>query len=594
MAAFCFVLAFVAFPSKQSFGEIFDVPGDRAQTIGEAVRLAERSADSSNVIEVATGNYTESLTVWEGLNVTKSLTIRGKEGAKVLIRAASSEALITIQGAASDVVLERLILKTAGKAIQINTSGRVFLRNLVIIQASTAVDCSGTTASGTTINHVTFYQVTNGVNCPSSPITITNNIFSTIAGTPIAPFSVSGATVQFNLFWACTGPEGTRGTDLVMPNVGDDLNPQFVDTNNDDFHVQEGSAAINKAQGGEEDVGAYGGLVAAASVPFPPDKPTVSCGDPNATTCKVTWKRNLDYSVDGYVVHSSAPSAPNPNYGTTTQVTNLAGGCAVSSTPPPVCTGVVGSLPDTGTTPSDPSAPSARFGDSKVQLSWPAVTGATTYEVYVETDSNLVGTGTPDFTVSSPAWTVENLTNGIPYYFAVRAVNQPTFYAAVTSIQGDFSGTATLKVSELSVAADPKTYGTASSSNLSPTVSATPQPVVGFPPLEDNGGCFIATAAYGSSLAPQVDVLRAFREHYLRPYRPGRAVIRLYETWSPPLADVIRTSDTLRMAIRAMLWPVVGSAWIAVYGPWWMILLIAGVAIAMMCVLMKWRGVARA
>ncbi len=33
--------------------------------------------------------------------------------------------------------------------------------------------------------------------------------------------------------------------------------------------------------------------------------------------------------------------------------------------------------------------------------------------------------------------------------------------------------------------------------------------VVGFPRLEDTGGCFIATAAYGSAMAPEVDALRA-------------------------------------------------------------------------------------
>jgi hypothetical protein len=215
--------------------------------------------------------------------------------------------------------------------------------------------------------------------------------------------------------------------------------------------------------------------------------------------------------------------------------------------------------------------------------------------VYVATDANAIDPDAPDFAVSVPTKTVENLTNGVPYFFAVRAVSQPTFYAAVKSVYGALSGTVTVGVSELSVPADPVVYGTANFSGLSPAVSATPQPVVGFPPLEDNGGCFIATAAYGSSLAPQVGVLRAFREHYLRPYVPGRAVIRLYETLSPPLADAIRTSDALRLVVRAILWPIVGSAWIAVYAPWWMLLLIAGLAAALVWHIVTRRpGVARA
>jgi hypothetical protein len=187
------------------------------------------------------------------------------------------------------------------------------------------------------------------------------------------------------------------------------------------------------------------------------------------------------------------------------------------------------------------------------------------------------------------------LINGTEYFFAVTAVNQPVFNAAVKSAYEPLSATATSGVSELSEPADPVAYGTARVSGPSPTVSATPQPVIGFPPLEDNGGCFIATAAYGSALAPQVDVLRAFREHYLRPYGPGRAMIRLYETLSPPLADAIRSSDASRLVVRAILWPVVGSAWIAVYGPWWVILMIAGAgATLVLLVLMRRRGDARA
>jgi hypothetical protein len=49
--------------------------------------------------------------------------------------------------------------------------------------------------------------------------------------------------------------------------------------------------------------------------------------------------------------------------------------------------------------------------------------------------------------------------------------------------------------------------------------------------------CFIATAAYGSALAPQVVTLRAFRDDRLRQSRLGRWMIDVYERCSPPLAD---------------------------------------------------------
>jgi hypothetical protein len=334
-------------------------------------------------------------------------------------------------------------------------------------------------------------------------------------------------------------------------------------------------------------------LTTQADVPFPPGKPSVSCVSSPAVECSVSWTRNLDHNVVGYLVLSSAPSAPNPDYDQTTPVDNATAQCAVSSDPPPVCSLVVGPLPDTGTAPTDPVTPTARFGDSKVQLDWPAVSGATSYEVYVSTAPGAIVPGTPDFTVSVPGKTVEGLNNGTQYYFAVRAVNQPTFDTAVKSVYGTVSGTVTVGVSELSEPADQVVYGTTVFGALSAEVSTTPQPVLEFPPLEDSGGCFIATAAYGSPLAPQVHVLRTFREHYLRPHALGRIVIRVYETVSPPVAEVIRSSNPLRGVVRAVLWPVVGLAWMTVNGPWWALLLL-GAATMGWRILARRRGAVRA
>lgn len=64
------------------------------------------------------------------------------------------------------------------------------------------------------------------------------------------------------------------------------------------------------------------------------------------------------------------------------------------------------------------------------------------------------------------------------------------------------------------------------------------------------GGCFIATAAYGSASASQVCFLRSFRESYLRPTLGGRCFIKLYELLSPPLANLIERHELLRAATR--------------------------------------------
>lgn len=71
------------------------------------------------------------------------------------------------------------------------------------------------------------------------------------------------------------------------------------------------------------------------------------------------------------------------------------------------------------------------------------------------------------------------------------------------------------------------------------------------------GGCFIATAAYGSYLDPHVQVLRDFRNRYLLKNGPGRGFVQLYYHYSPSVAAFIKDHEILRTATRMMLTPVV-------------------------------------
>ena len=77
-------------------------------------------------------------------------------------------------------------------------------------------------------------------------------------------------------------------------------------------------------------------------------------------------------------------------------------------------------------------------------------------------------------------------------------------------------------------------------------------------------GCFIATAAYGTPMAGEIEILREFRDEYLLTNPLGQALVDLYYRVSPPMAEFITEHPSLKPIVRAGLLPAVAMSVVAV------------------------------
>jgi hypothetical protein len=74
-----------------------------------------------------------------------------------------------------------------------------------------------------------------------------------------------------------------------------------------------------------------------------------------------------------------------------------------------------------------------------------------------------------------------------------------------------------------------------------------------------HAGCFIATAAYGTPMAEEINTLRRFRDEDMEPSFLGRHLITLYYDVSPPVARVIARSKSMRAFVRLNLKTIIRS-----------------------------------
>ena len=80
---------------------------------------------------------------------------------------------------------------------------------------------------------------------------------------------------------------------------------------------------------------------------------------------------------------------------------------------------------------------------------------------------------------------------------------------------------------------------------------------------ENGGGCLIATATFGSELAPQVQQLRELRDNSLLKTESGTSFMNgfneLYYSFSPTIADLERQSPAFQQAVKLTITPLITS-----------------------------------
>lgn len=224
---------------------------------------------------------------------------------------------------------------------------------------------------------------------------------------------------------------------------------------------------------------------------------------------------DLDDGDGDYTIYFIAEdSSDSTNYDSTSTTITL-------DNPPDMVTGV-----------------SAGNGNSKIFLDWEGldVDDIAYYLIYYATQS---GSGAADYdgvqasegvspinAGDGTSFILNGLTNGVKYYIRVSAVDE-------SSIEGE----------------------------LSQEASATPLESQGLTEIVDEeGGCFIATAAFGDLNHPMVVSLRSFRDRFLMNSDSGRTFVSTYYTYSPPLASWISGRPAVKTMVRVALVPV---AWYA-------------------------------
>ena len=513
------------------------------------IQAAIDAAQSLDQVVVEPGTYTENLTLRSGVDVM------GRETARTFLQPQTSAQPTVLIRLASNLRFSNFTLTGATTAISVAGSTGVQITNVVLESATgIAIDSANSTEQ---ITNDVFFGNAIAIRRDSTLVEITNNIFrsNTVTLRNAGLLIDVNANVAANC-WSNNadlligGVDGSLGTQATL---GD---PLFVAETGNDFHLKQGSPCIDVGQGTDvidntvADVGAYGGPYSDV-VPMPVTGLALTDVSTPTPAIAASWTANLSYLV----TNSTLPGSYNVYYKQGSPGAPYAGTDAGGGTQPSpvdagnVTTYTLGNLAPVPSRASATALASAAGKNQAVTLTWAAVPGASGYRVHYGVASTAESQADAG---NATTFTVQGLTNGASYVFAVGTLTRATYYVVVTARDSTPSKHESVYSAEGSIQ-----VGDLSESPLSNELTAQPAFTAPYPVLPDKGGCFIATAAYGADWYAEVLTLRDFRDRYLLRNAAGRWFVARYYELSPGVADYIREHPMLKPFVRAALTPLV-------------------------------------
>ncbi len=442
------------------------VPDATYETIQEAIDAAAADPEGGTITVLA-GTYGDLVTL------RRNVILRAEETGRTILTGG-----VAAEGGGS---LQRFTV-TSTRATFSGISNLELRNNVFRGISGVALDLQNVT--GATVTNNTFYGNGTGLALAGSTGTVQANLFAANSTRALSWDFNTGVSFSTNFF--------DRASDDVTDATAADRDPLLVNPAAGDVHLRTGSPCINAAvdsQGNDTDQGAYGGT-GADTRPFPVSGLTALV-DAAGSSATLTWEANQAYDVTGYSV----------SYGPTTAYGGVGAGqgpSPVSVVGPAVTTLTLTGLAVETDRPATVQGLRAFPRNGGVLLEWDPAARATGYRVLW----GLAGAALDNSAEAGAAttFTVTGLTNDTTYAFAVRSLGGTTHHFAVAASAGG-------RLSVLS--ADFPAPVTSLEGELTAEVNQTPEVAVGFPDLDDKGGCFLRAATGSAPVSPLLAALGA-------------------------------------------------------------------------------------